>query len=115
CGARVLRRARRGAALMRVLLVNDYPPGSEGGVEVYLARLVDGLRAAGDEVALFAGEVHHRGVGKLLDFWDPRARRLLADRADSFRPDVVHHHSILLELSASVLGVPRGVPTVVTV
>src|SRR3954454_12594151 len=100
---------------MRVLQVSDFAPGPTGGAEMYLARVVDGLRAAGDEVELFAGEVTHHGLGRVRDFWDPRSRRLLAERARAFRPDVVHHHSILLELSVSVLGVPDGVPTAVTV
>jgi glycosyltransferase involved in cell wall biosynthesis len=100
---------------MRVLLVNDYAPGTSGGVEVYLERLVAGLRAAGDDVELFAGEVSHNGLARALDFWDPFSRRALAIRAERFRPDVVHHHSVLIELSVSVLGVPDGVPCVVTV
>jgi glycosyltransferase involved in cell wall biosynthesis len=100
---------------VRVLLVNDLPPGPGSGVEVHLARLADGLRAAGDDVELFAGEIVHRGAARVLDVWDPGARRKLAARAATFRPDVVHHHHVVRELSASVLGVPPGVPQVLTV
>lgn len=100
---------------MRVLLVNDHPPGPGSGAEVYLDRLAGGLRAAGDEVGVYAGQVAHRGPGKVLDLWDPWARRGLAAAASSFRPDVVHHHNVLRELSVAVLGVPVGVPTVLTV
>ena len=100
---------------MRVLLVNDLAPGPGSGVEVHLARLADGLRASGDDVALVAGEVVHTGLARALDVWDPRARRLLARRAGAFRPDVVHHHHVVRELSAAVLGVPAGVPQVMTV
>ena len=100
---------------LRVLLVNDLPPGPGSGVEVHLDRLLRGLEAAGDRVELFAGEVAHRGLGRVLDVWDPRARRALTERARAFHPDVVHHHNVVRELSPAVLGVPRGVPTVLTV
>ena len=100
---------------MRILLVNDLAPEAGWGTETHLRRLARGLRAAGDDVELFAGEISHRGVGKVRDLWDPIARRRLAERARAFRPDVVHHCNVVRELSVSVLGVPRGVPTVMTV
>lgn len=100
---------------MRILFVNDLPLGAGWGAEIYAARLLDGLRNAGDETALFAGEVSHRGFGRILDVWDPFARRALARVAARFRPDVVHHHNVLREISASVLGVPRGTANVLTV
>jgi glycosyltransferase involved in cell wall biosynthesis len=100
---------------VRVLLVNDQAPGPGSGVEVHLERLARGLRDAGDDVELFAGEVLHRGPGRALDLWDPRARWLLAARARAFAPEVVHHHHVVRELSSAVLGVPPGVPQVLTV
>lgn len=100
---------------MRVLMVNDLAPGAGSGTEVTLLRLVEGLRRAGDEVHLYAGEVHHRGPGRVLDLWDPFARAALARRVRELRPDVVHHHNVLRELSVSVLGAARGVPRVLTV
>jgi glycosyltransferase involved in cell wall biosynthesis len=100
---------------VRVLLVNDLAPGPGSGVEVHLERLARGLRATGDDVELFAGEVVHRGASRALDLWDPRARRRLAARARVFRPDVVHHHHVVRELSSAVLGVPSDVPQVLTV
>lgn len=100
---------------MRVLLVNDIAPDVGWGTETHLRRLAAGLTAAGDDVELFAGEVVHHGAGKLLDLWDPFARRALARRAAQFRPDVVHHLNVVRELSVSVLGVPRGTPNVMTV
>ena len=100
---------------MRVLLVNDLAPDAGWGTETHLRRLARGLAHSGDDVELFAGEIHHRGAGKALDLWDPMARRRLANRAAAFRPDVVHHCNVVRELSVSVLGVPRGVPTVMTV
>jgi glycosyltransferase involved in cell wall biosynthesis len=99
---------------MRVLVVHDEPIERGYGAEAYVRRLVAGLRAAGDTVEVMAGERRHNGAAKLLDFWDPVARRMVADRAKQFRPDVIHHHNVARELSASVLGVPRGVPAVMT-
>jgi glycosyltransferase involved in cell wall biosynthesis len=100
---------------MRVLLVNDLAPGSGSGAEVTVDRLAQGLRDAGDEVHLFAGEVTHSGAGRALDIWDPFARRALVRRMAQVRPDVVHHHNVLRELSVSVLGAQRQVPCVLTV
>jgi glycosyltransferase involved in cell wall biosynthesis len=100
---------------VRVLQVSDLPLGPTGGVEIYVQRVVDGLRAAGVDVDVFAGEIAHAGLGKLLDFWDPRARRLLARRIRDFRPDVVHFHNITVELSVSVIGAAADVPTVMSV
>ncbi len=82
---------------------------------MYLTHLAEGLEAAGDAVEVFAGEVTHRGAGKVLDLWDPAARRAVAARARAFGADVVHHHNVLRELSVSVLGAPPSVPTVLTV
>jgi glycosyltransferase involved in cell wall biosynthesis len=100
---------------VRVLLVNDLAPDAGWGTETHLRRLARGLIASGDDVELFAGEIHHHGVGKVLDLWDPIARSRLAKRAMAFQPDVVHHCNVVRELSVSVLGVPRGVPMVMTV
>jgi glycosyltransferase involved in cell wall biosynthesis len=100
---------------MRVLLVNDRAPGPGSGVEMHIARVARALEAAGDEVDVFAGEVVHHGVAKVRDLWDPAARRQLTERARAFRPDVVHHHNVLRELSVSVLGTPRSAAQVLTV
>ena len=100
---------------MRVLLVNDRAPGPGSGVEMHVARVARALEAAGDEVEVFAGEVVHHGLSKVLDVWDPTARRKLAARARGFRPDVVHHHNVVRELSVSVLGVPSSAAHVLTV
>jgi glycosyltransferase involved in cell wall biosynthesis len=100
---------------VRVLVVNDLPLDAGWGGETHVRRLVAALRAAGDDVDVFAGEVAHRGVGKVRDLWDPVARRRLAARARRFAPDVVHHHNVVRELSVSVLGVPRRTPSVMTV
>ena len=96
---------------MRVLHVNDYPPGEGyGGAELFVSRLMSAQRAAGVEVDVLAGTAGSR----LLDLWNPGSLRRLRERVAVFRPDVVHVHNVLRELSPSVLR-PTGVPTVVTV
>lgn len=99
---------------MRVLLVNDAPPGATGGAEVYLDTIARALAAAGDTVDVLAGEVVHRGWAKVLDIWDPGAAHLVADRARHFGADVVHHHNVARELSTAVLRATPERPTVVT-
>lgn len=100
---------------MRILLVNDLPPGPGSGAEVHLQRLVDALLEAGDEVEVVTGGPARRGVERLLDVWDPGARRRVRSTAHGFRPDVVHHHNVLRELSMSVLGATPGTPALMTV
>lgn len=96
-------------------MVNDWALDAGWGAEAHLARLANGFVSAGDTVDIWAGEITHSGLARALDVWDPRARRALAERAERFRPDVIHFHNILRELSVSVLGVPRHMPTVMTV
>jgi glycosyltransferase involved in cell wall biosynthesis len=100
---------------MRILMVNDMAIESGWGAESHVARLVDGLRAQGDTVEVFAGEVEHQGAARALDVWDPFARRTLRARAHAFGPDVIHYHNVLRELSVSVLGVSDHLPSVLTV
>ncbi len=99
---------------MRVLLVNDLPVNDPagGGAEVYVGRLMTALSRAGHEVDLFAGQVRHEGAARLLDLWDPAARAKLSHRVQSFRPDVVHFHNVVRELSVAALLVPA--PRVLT-
>jgi glycosyltransferase involved in cell wall biosynthesis len=99
---------------MRVLIVHDEPIERGYGAEAYVRRLVDGLRKAGDTVEVMAGERRHRGLARAFDLYDPVARRMLAQRATRFRPDVIHHHNIARELSASVLAAAPEVPAVMT-
>lgn len=100
---------------MKVLHVNDHPPGDgHGGAEVFLARLVSAQRAAGHEVDVLSGDGSHRGPRVLLDVWDPSSARRLQERIAAFRPDVVHLHNVVRELSPAVLR-PLPVPTVLTV
>ncbi|MCW2600418.1 MAG: glycosyltransferase family 1 protein [Frankiales bacterium] len=100
---------------MRVLHVNDHPPGhGYGGAEVNLARLIAAQRTLGDDVETLTPEASRTGVRRTLDLWDPGARRRLLEVVARFRPDVVHLHNVVRELSPAVLR-PTGVPTVMTV
>jgi glycosyltransferase involved in cell wall biosynthesis len=99
---------------LRVLCVNDHPPGGASGAEVHLQLLVEGLRAAGDEVAVFHRSPH-TGLGRLADAWDPVARRALARQVAAFGPDVLHFHNVVRELSVAVLTAAAGTPRVLTV
>jgi glycosyltransferase involved in cell wall biosynthesis len=98
---------------MRVLLVNDQPPGGTSGAEVHLQLLADSLRQAGDEVEI-VGPDEGRRV-RALDLWDPGAARRVAERVEAFAPAVVHHHNVLRELSPAVFTATRDVPSVLTV
>lgn len=98
---------------MRVLCVNDLPAGGASGAEVHLALLIDALRRVGDEVHLFT-RPPRTGPARLLDAWDPAARRALAAAVTRLRPDVLHVHNIVRELSVSVLGAAPSIPSVLT-
>ncbi|MCW2544222.1 MAG: glycosyl transferase group 1 [Frankiales bacterium] len=99
---------------MRVLCVNDRPPGGDSGAEVHLELLVRGLEARGDTVSVFSG-TPKAGLGRLSDTWDPRARAALETRVASFRPDVLHVHNVVRELSVAVLAASPQTPRVMTV
>lgn len=124
---------------MRVLQVNKfYDP--RGGTERVLYDLEDGLREAGHEVGIFAGE--HPGnrespspqwivpgrdyenpgpvqkLGHALGtLYDRGVRRRFAEALDAFAPDVVHLHNIYHQLSPSILDELRArqIPAVLTV
>jgi glycosyltransferase involved in cell wall biosynthesis len=100
---------------VKVLVVHDEPIDAGYGAEAYVRRLVTGLVAAGDQVELIAGEHRHHGLTKLFDPWDPTAWRMVTERAHRFGPDVIHHHNIARELSASVLTAAPTIPAVMTV
>jgi glycosyltransferase involved in cell wall biosynthesis len=97
---------------LRVLLVNDQPPGRGGGVEVHLARLADGLEQLGHKTS-YCRAPQRRGLRRALDLWDPASATAVCRAAASH--DVVHIHNFLRELSPSVLRVGSFAPTVVTV
>ncbi len=100
---------------MRVLHVHDHDPaGSFGGAEVYVSRLVQAQRDRGHDVdVLFPLHAPSRRRSPLLDLWDQGSLRVLRRRVQTFRPEVVHVHGFVRELSPSVL-VATGTPTVLT-
>ncbi len=98
---------------MRVLCVNDLPAGGASGAEVHLSLLLDGLPRAGVTAELFSG-TPRRGLGRFADTWDPSAKVALERRIEAFRPDVLHFHNVVRELSTAVLLAAPHVPRVVT-
>ena len=99
--------------LVRVVLVNDHPPGPTGGAEVHVGRLAEALDASGCQVRVVVPQRGHEGLRRALDLWDPGARRAVRAAIDELGADVVHLHNVLDELSTSVAGL--GVATVLTV
>jgi glycosyltransferase involved in cell wall biosynthesis len=99
---------------VRVLCVNDLAPGGASGAEVHLALLVEGLRAAGDEVECFSLPLRS-GMGRLSDVWSPAARTALEQAIRAFRPEVLHFHNVVRELSVAVLTAAPALPRVMTV
>lgn len=99
-------------------MLNDLPtvpgPGA-GGAEVVIDRLTSALRAQGHEVRLHSRPGPRSGLAKAGAFWDPWEARRVARVVSEFRPDVVHAHNLLRELSAAVLRPVRHLPVVMTV
>lgn len=97
-----------------MLCVNDLPAGGSSGAEVHLELLVQGLRRGGDEAEVFS-RPPRTGGGRLRDAWDPASRGALAEAVRRLRPDVLHFHNVVRELSCAVLGAAPEVPRVLTV
>jgi glycosyltransferase involved in cell wall biosynthesis len=97
-----------------VLCVNDLPPGGSSGAEVHLSLLVSGLQSGGDEVRCFSLPPR-TGLGRLADVWSRSARRELDAQVAAFRPDVLHFHNVVRELSVAVLTAAPALPRVMTV
>lgn len=100
---------------MRVLHVNDEPLSELGGVSRFIERLIDAQEASGVQTRLLTAPAHRGGLGKVLDFWDPAARRSVEAAVDEFSPDVVHLHNVLRENSISVAALRRSLPIVMSV
>ncbi|HSH61951.1 MAG TPA: glycosyltransferase family 4 protein [Acidimicrobiales bacterium] len=125
---------------MRVLFVSSlWPPAIRGGAEMYAARLAAELGAAGHQTGVFTLGIDGPDVVGQSPAWpyrlhesetqpgwkraafhgrdqfDPVTSHRLRQAIDSFRPDVVHSHSIA-GLSAAALTTPsaRGVAHVHT-
>ncbi|MBX5334160.1 glycosyltransferase family 4 protein [Rhodococcus fascians] len=113
---------------MKILMVSKFSD-LVGGVERHITDLTDGLVGRGHIVNQFTmdqvvdeghsvfsassvGPVDKVRSGRNL-LWNAGARSTLSKVVDSFRPDLIHYHSIYHQLSPSVLGVGR-VPSVMT-
>ncbi len=114
---------------MRVLLITDWVAGI-GGAEGYVLGMRNGLRAAGDEVALLTssagsaadGTAEYRAYGSnrlvakaVLQIWNPFAMVSVARAIGAFRPDVALVNMFEYHLSPAILGRLRAVPTVFSV
>lgn len=103
---------------MRVLMLNDLPvaPGpGHGGAEVVIDRLCTALQGRGHEVLVHSRPGPRLGLHRVGAFWDPQEGRRVAALLRSFRPDVIHAHNVLRELSPAVLWAVRRLPVVLTV
>ena len=114
-------------------MVHDYGL-LQGGAEITLCQLRQGLQAAGDEVRIFTStagaerdpttnagrtwfaDAHCRGTTSsfrtLLQSANPWASHALRRELDRFKPDVVHLSMFLTQLSPLVLPELAGVPCV---
>ena len=113
---------------MRILLVSDYSAPT-GGVEIYLAQLRRLLREAGHEIELFTSAVgsaslrlgdrecwgsNQPHVNRLLQTFNPFTLLKLHEVISDFKPQLVHLHLFLTQLSPSVLLGLQNVPVVYT-
>jgi glycosyltransferase involved in cell wall biosynthesis len=114
---------------VRVLLITDWT-ANEGGIETYVERLRDELRAAGDEVRLLTSSAGTAARGSAeyvafgtdspvaqagLQLVNPSAAARTRQAVREFRPDVVHVNMFEQYLSPAVLYATHAVPTVAMV
>jgi len=106
---------------MRILLVNDYG-GLNGGAEIGMFALRDGLKARGHETRVLTStaglephdpsvDYHALGTNSrfrtLLQTANPWAASAFRGALQDFRPDVVHLNLFLTQLSPFILPVLR--------
>ena len=112
---------------MRVLLVTDWT-SEEGGVETYVGLVADGLRAAGDDVALLtssAGPGDHadyrafgterRSAQAFLQIANPLAARDVRRAVADYRPDAVLVSMFEILLSPAIFASLRHVRTILNI
>ncbi|MBN2566868.1 glycosyltransferase family 4 protein [Candidatus Woesearchaeota archaeon] len=114
---------------MKILMVHDLGYRYGGG-EIYLLNIRKALEQRGHTVriftsdynptgeSLFADDVAPTGEGSLFRMrriWNRKAKSRLAEVCASFRPDVVHVHSVFYHLSGMALRALRKYPTILTV
>jgi glycosyltransferase involved in cell wall biosynthesis len=114
---------------VRILLVTDWT-ANEGGIEAYVTRLRDELRAAGDDVKLLTSSAGSAAGGSAdyvalgtdrplaqagLQLINPSAVACARRAWREFRPDVVHVNMFEKYLSPAILYALPDVPTVAMV
>jgi len=111
----------------RILIVGDYGH-MQGGAEISMLQLKDGLRGRGHEVLMVTSSAGLRSTpGDLhltdksvfgttsrlrgpLQAYNPVAKRQMRVIVKEFRPDLVHLNMFLTQLSPDVLDAFAGVP-----
>ena len=111
---------------VRVLLVTDWT-ANEGGIETYVTRAAQGLRAAGHEVRLLTSSAGSAAGGTadyvafgtdnpasqtFLQIANPFALRRIRQALREFKPDVVQVNMFEKYLSPAIFDALRRVPTV---
>jgi glycosyltransferase involved in cell wall biosynthesis len=109
---------------MRILLINDYA-SLDGGAEIALFALRDGLRARGHDARLFATTAGLNGAGSHADYRcfgtkssfrtlvqsaNPAAYWALKRTLEKFKPDVIHVSLFLTQLSPLILPLLQQYP-----
>jgi glycosyltransferase involved in cell wall biosynthesis len=91
--------------MWKVLHVNDFPIGSQGGAEVLMDRTVRLLQKQGVVTALFTmADLPDARLTPARYINNPVACRVLAAKLRAFRPDVVHLHNFYHVLSPGILA-----------
>lgn len=114
---------------MRVLLITDWT-ANDGGIEVYVSRAAQGLRAAGHDVRLLTSSIATDGraaadyvafgtdnpaAQTVLQIVNPFALARVRAAVRDFRPDAVQVNMFEKYLSPGIFQALRGVPTVALV
>ena len=115
----------------KILMLSDYG-FRQGGAEIMMHHLATELGCAGHEVRVLASSAGRERVpvGEwvasdwcfgtesrlrgLVQSYNPGARSGMKRLLAAFRPDLVHLHQFLTQLSPTVLGALREIPTVYT-
>lgn len=105
-------------------MVNDYKE-KVGGAEIYLWNLKEALEANGHYVKIYGSAVqkeayfltHKNQTIKryLMRIFNPKTFFEIRDLVAEFKPDIIHMHNILNEITPTVLLATKNIPVVMTV
>jgi glycosyltransferase involved in cell wall biosynthesis len=99
-----IRPAGKEMRMLKVLQVNDYPSSAGGGAEVVLERTMQLLRPHTAQVEVFtSADLADARLTPRRYVDNPVARRALAARLETLRPDIVHLHNFYHVLSPGIL------------